>query len=58
MQAIPQKEAPLRRSFIRFPTQVEFGVGILPQIGELSIPYGKRAYCLFDPFLKDPKKLK
>ena len=56
MQAIPQKEAPLRRSFIRFPTQVEFGVGILPQIGELSIPYGKRAYCLFDPFFKGSKE--
>lgn len=44
--------APLRRSFIRFPTQVEYGAGILSRIGEFTTGYGKKAYCLFDPFFK------
>ena len=43
----------LRRSFIRFPTQVEFGRGTLRKLGELAAPYGKRAYCLFDPFFQN-----
>ena len=43
---------PLRRSFIRFPTQVEFGVGMLRRLGEFAAGYGKRAYCLFDPFFR------
>ena len=43
----------LRRSFIRFPTQVEFGAGILPRIGEFTASYGKRAYCLFDPYFRN-----
>ena len=49
MNLIPQV-TPLRRSFIRFPTQVEFGAGMLLRIGELSAAYGKRAFCLFDPY--------
>jgi len=43
---------PLRRSFIRFPTQVEFGAGMLQRIGEFTASYGKRAYCLLDPFFR------
>lgn len=43
---------PLRRSFIRFPTQVEYGVGILSRIAEFTAHCGKRAYCLFDPFFQ------
>ena len=43
----------LRRSFIRFPTQVEFGAGTIQHIGEFTAPYGKRAYCLFDPFFRN-----
>ncbi len=44
--------APLRRSFIRFPTQVEFGAGSLHRIAEFTEDCGKKAYCLFDPFFK------
>ena len=51
MNSVPQP-APLRRSFIRFPTQVEYGSGMLGRIGEFTASYGKRAYCLFDPFFR------
>ena len=51
MNPVPQP-APLRRSFIRFPTQVEYGSGMLGRIGEFTASYGKRAYCLFDPFFR------
>lgn len=51
MNPVPQP-APLRRSFIRFPTQVEYGSGMLSRIGEFTASYGKRAYCLFDPFFR------
>jgi len=43
----------LKRSFIRFPTQVEFGPGKLDEIGQISAAYGKRAYCIIDPFFKN-----
>lgn len=48
-----KQPAPLRRSFIRFPTQVEFGAGMHRRIDEFVAGYGKRAYCLFDPFFKN-----
>ena len=51
MDSVPQVPV-LRRSFIRFPTQVEFGVGMLSRLGEFAADYGKRAYCLFDPFFR------
>lgn len=51
MNSVPQP-APLRRSFIRFPTQVEYGSGMLSRLGEFTAAYGKRAYCLFDPFFR------
>ena len=51
MNSVPQP-APLRRSFIRFPTQVEYGSGMLKRLGEFTASYGKRAYCLFDPFFR------
>jgi len=51
MSNVKQPE-PLRRSFIRFPTQVEFGAGMHRRIGEFVNGYGKRAYCLFDPFFR------
>lgn len=51
MSSVPQVK-PLRRSFIRFPTQVEFGAGMLKRLGEFTEGYGKKAFCLFDPFFK------
>ena len=51
MDSVPQPK-PLRRSFIRFPTQVEFGAGMLKRLGEFTADYGKKAFCLFDPFFK------
>ena len=51
MGTVPQVK-PLRRSFIRFPTQVEFGAGMLKRLGEFTADYGKKAFCLFDPFFK------
>ncbi|MDY3618635.1 iron-containing alcohol dehydrogenase [Agathobaculum sp.] len=43
---------PLKRSFIRFPTRVEFGAGMLAQLGGIARPFGKRAYVIFDPFFE------
>ena len=42
----------LVRSFIRFPTIVEFGANKLQEIGNIAKPYGVRAYCILDPFFK------
>jgi len=43
---------PLKRSFIRFPTRVEFGCGKLQELGSIAAEFGKRAYILFDPFFR------
>jgi len=51
MNSVPQVK-PLRRSFIRFPTQVEFGAGMLKRLGEFTAGYGRKAFCLFDPFFR------
>ena len=57
MSSVPQVK-PLRRSFIRFPTQVEFGAGMLKRLGEFTEGYGKKAFCLFDPFFKGSEAAK
>ena len=44
---------PLKRSFIRFPTRVEFGCGKLKELGNIAAEFGKRAYVLFDPFFQN-----
>lgn len=43
---------PLKRSFIRFPTRVEFGVGKLDKIGPITAAFGRRAYVILDPFFE------
>lgn len=43
----------LQRSFIRFPTIVEFGAGTLEKLGGIARQYGRRAYCVIDPFFKE-----
>ena len=44
--------APLVRSFIRYPTQVEYGVGKILDVGRLACTLGTKAYVLMDPFFE------
>ncbi len=42
----------LVRSFIRFPTIVEFGEGKLDMVGDIAAKCGKKAYCIIDPVFR------
>lgn len=49
---------PLKRSFIRFPTRVEFGCGKLAEVGAIAHEFGRRAYVIYDPFFDGSETLR